>query len=525
MNDVTDDMAAPADNLIPFASNGRGDDTRQSAHDWPEPQPLPAGLPPVPAFNPELLPQRFRVWALDIAERMQCPVDYPAVGLVVSAGAIIGRQVAIRPKRRDDWQVVPNLWGAIVGRPGVLKTPALDEAMRPLRLMEARAAELHREILGDWQAGKFVAKEATQVAKTNVRKALKDGDIDRAKALAREELEADNDGPKRSRYIVNDTTVEALGEILNENPRGVLAFRDELMGFLRSLDRDGYESARAFYLEAWNGTGRFTYDRIARGTTDIEAACVSILGGIQPGPLSGYLDAAVRHGAADDGLMQRFQLVVWPDVPTHWRNVDRYPNHEAKNEVVGAFKYLDALDATDVGAEQDEGELPHLRFADGAQGVFDDFRSSLEHRLRQPSEHPAFEAHLSKYRSLVPSLALICHLVDELRGPVSEVAVCRAIEWADFLEAHARRLYRSVTHADFESATALAERLLRNDLQTPFTLRQVYQHGWTRLASRDRAQAAVAVLEDLDWLASETLKTGGRPKQMFKANPAIWRSQ
>ena len=28
-------------------------------------------------------------------------------------------------------------------------------------------------------------------------------------------------------------------------------------------------------------------------------------------------------GKDDDGLIQRFQLLVWPDTPTKWRNVDR----------------------------------------------------------------------------------------------------------------------------------------------------------------------------------------------------------
>src|SRR4028119_1317950 len=95
----------------------------------------------------------------------------------------------------------------------------------------------------------------------------------------------ENDPPARRRYLLNDATVEKLGEILRDNPNGVAVFRDELTGWIRGLEREGREGDRAFYLEAWNGNGRFTYDRIGRGTIDIEAACVSILGTIQPGPL------------------------------------------------------------------------------------------------------------------------------------------------------------------------------------------------------------------------------------------------
>lgn len=57
-------------------------------------------------------------------------------------------------------------------------------------------------------------------------------------------------------YKITDATVESLGEILIENPWGVLAYRDELHGLLKSLDKEGQEGARAFYLQAYDGNLR-----------------------------------------------------------------------------------------------------------------------------------------------------------------------------------------------------------------------------------------------------------------------------
>ena len=65
-------------------------------------------------------------------------------------------------------------------------------------------------------------------------------------------------------------------------------FRDELVGFFRTMDRQGHESDRGFYLETWNGLGSFIYDRIGRGTVIIPNVCLSIFGTIQPGPLARY---------------------------------------------------------------------------------------------------------------------------------------------------------------------------------------------------------------------------------------------
>ena len=80
---------------------------------------------------------------MDIAERMQCPPDFTAAAVIVALGSVIGRRCGIRPKRHDDWAVVPNLWGAVIGRPGVLKSPAIEEALRPLHRLESEAGEAH----------------------------------------------------------------------------------------------------------------------------------------------------------------------------------------------------------------------------------------------------------------------------------------------------------------------------------------------------------------------------------------------
>ena len=82
--------------------------------------------------------------------------------------------------------------------------------------------------------------------------------------------------------MTSDATVEKLGEILNENPRGLLVLRDELSGWLRTLDRSGREGDREFFLESWNGTGSYTFDRIGRGTVRVGSMTVSLFGGIQP---------------------------------------------------------------------------------------------------------------------------------------------------------------------------------------------------------------------------------------------------
>jgi putative DNA primase/helicase len=227
--------------------------------------------------------------------------------------------------------------------------------------------------------------------------------------------------PTERRYLTNDSTIEKLGELLNENPNGLLVYRDELSGLFAAMERDGHEQDRPFYLEGWKGTGSFTYDRIGRGTVRIKAMCLSMLGSIQPEPLRANLGRSFKDGA-NDGFIQRFQLSVFPDTPSTWQNIDRKPNAEARARAFKVFETLDTLDVSKLGATigepLHEEKVPYLHFAPDAQQFFDEWHATLERRLRSDDEHPVMIEHLSKYRSLMPSLALIFHLAEGGNGLV-----------------------------------------------------------------------------------------------------------
>ncbi len=289
-------------------------------NDWPMPTPLPDGLPAVMVFDPELLPEGLRGWVSDIANRMQCPPDFPAVGAIAALSSLIGARAVVAPKAKDDWRVVPNLWGLIVGRPGVMKSPALSEVLKPLGMLEMRERERWQEEYGAWELDNKVSELA---AKANEKKAsaLAVKDPHQARAL----LEPADlpSAPIARRYVVNDATVERMGELLSENPWGTLSYRDEIHGLLTALDRQGQEGSRAFYLTAYDGNQGYTFDRIIRGTTRVDRVCLAMLGGIQPGKVQSYVRDAVSGGGGDDGLLQRFGLTVWPDVTREFVYVDK----------------------------------------------------------------------------------------------------------------------------------------------------------------------------------------------------------
>lgn len=474
------------------------------------PEPLPA-LPDVLPFDYSYLPDTLRGFVKDISERMQCPPDFAAVGAFVMIAAIIGRKVGIRPMQRNDWTVICNLWGAVVGNSGVLKSPTLAAALSAIKKLAAAAFDVFNTQMLDHESQIEVAKLLEGLGKNEAKKKLKSDRTADVKSLLKTDEAIDK--PILKRYITNNASYEALGELLMENPNGLLVEADEIIGLLKQLDAGGQEVARSFFLTGADGDKPYTFDRILRGKgLHIDAVCISIIGGIQPGVLAEYVRQATGGGAGADGLLQRFGLMVYPDISPDWYEVDRYPDSALREAVNLLAERLDNLNPAEIGAEVDpHGGVPFLRFDDAAQVLFSEWRASLETRLRSGEEHPAIVSHLSKYRKLIPSLALINHLCDSRQGAVSEAALLRAIAFSEYLESHARRIYSYATRPDIDAAKTLLKRLASGKLSDVFTTRDIYRAGWAGLETPQKAQAAIDLLLEYQHLAEEEITTGGRP--------------
>lgn len=478
-----------------------------------KPEPLPE-LPNVLPFKYSYLPNVLTDYVKDISERMQCPPDFAAVGALVMMGSIIGRKVGIRPKCKDDWTVIPNLWGAAVGNSGVMKSPTLAAVLAPIKKLQTAAYVAYDQKKTEYEAQDELNKMKQSVKKTEARKALKGNKDADVSGL----LEATTEGePVLKRYITNNASYEALGELLMENPNGLLVESDEIIGLLKQLDANGQEVARSFYLTAADGDKPYTFDRIMRGKgLHIDALCLSIIGGVQPGILAEYVRQATGGGTGADGLLQRFGLMVYPDISPNWIEIDRKPNVGACEAVKALVDKLNNLNPKDMGAEGDTyGGISFLRFDEAAQSVFSKWRAALEHRLRSGEEHPAIVSHLAKYRKLIPSLALINHLCEADHGPVSEMALQRAIAFGEYLESHMRRIYSYATRPDIDAAKTLLKRLASGKLDSAFKARDLYQKGWTGLETSNKAQAAINLLMEYGHLSEEEIITGGRPTTQY----------
>ena len=241
---------------------------------------------------------------------------------------------------------------------------------------------------------------------------------------------------------------------------------------------------------------------------------MSVFGNATPEPFEAYVREAAGRGMGADGFLQRFQLAVYPDRIAPGPVVDQFKNADAERRAIQLFERLAAIDEND-----DEGHPPALRFADDAQEFYFSWQAELDRELAASEDHVAIRSHFAKYASLMPSLALICHLGDgpgRENEPASLWAAQQAAGWCHYLKAHARRIYSLAVDPERATAVVLARKIERGELAGEMTVREAYRKA---KVAPDVAKSAFELLDELGWVRLSIIKTRGRPSEMVAFNP------
>lgn len=207
-------------------------------------------------FPLHIYPAIIQKWLLEIAESIQCPVDFAACTLLpVTATLIAGSRVEIK----RDWHEAPSIYLAIAADTGSGKSPAQAKVMRLIYDQEKQYADRYNrekerfdEELAEWES-----------APKNIR------------------------GPKpetpgRDTIFSTDATVEALASILESNA-GILLHQDEISGWVKSMGqyKSGKGADKEFFLSAWSGSP-VKVDRKGKLPIFVEKPNLSISGAVVP---------------------------------------------------------------------------------------------------------------------------------------------------------------------------------------------------------------------------------------------------
>ena len=289
-------------------------------------------------FPTHVLPQPLRDFVTEGAAALGCDPSMIALPVLASCASAIGTTRRARLKR--SWSEPSVIWAAVVARSGTLKSPALELAIRPLHRIQAERFREHEGARAEYER----SCELYEAERTDWKRKRKD----------RGDPPEKPETPICTRYIVSDTTVEALTPILHNNPRGVLLARDELSGWILGFNQ--YKaSARGSDLANWlecHRAGTVVVDRKTSGTIYVPRSAVSIVGTIQPVVLQRSLTAEYF----DSGLPARLLLASPPLHVKRWSNNDLSPASFARYEDV-ILKLLALEHGTDERGEQSPIDL------------------------------------------------------------------------------------------------------------------------------------------------------------------------
>lgn len=482
--------------------------------DWPEPIDFlaDADLTGAPELRSDHLPAALGSFVHDTAERMGVDPAAVALAVLVTLAGVVHSGWRVQPKRNDDsWTEEVCLWGAIVGDPSILKTPVIKSATRPVDILDGQARNRHAEAMAQWR--QQVAE--LKADKTHV------GDLPPA--------------PRLERYLVENSTVEALTEALRDDveakqsaPLGkVLLRQDEMSEWLANMDR--YKAGgrgggdRGAYLRLYNG-GRFVVDRVGRGTFAISSWSACVIGGIQPEPIQ-----RVAREAADDGLLQRFCYVV---PARQYRGADRYPDVNAADRYAGVVTAL----ATLRPVVSFPGAAPRRVLLDEAAHRYrEEILNLAEAMAAMPDTSGRLKAAFGKWPGLYARIALLFQLIDIAdevnRGREAPSTIVLSAAVAE----RSARYMREVLLPHLLRAEAVMFSTVQSG-HARWIAGFILAHAQPRLALRDVVRAygplkapeqrselmsVMQSLETMGWLRAEPQDNPARPPSAWAVNPLV----
>jgi hypothetical protein len=391
------------------------------------------------------------------------------------------------------------VWACVIARSGGLKSPALDCAVAPLRKAQDEAFAAYKLAHGAYEVEVLEYERQLALWKT---------------------AKSDDPPPEKpekltpERYIVSDTTVEALAPVLEANSRGVALIRDELSGWVRGFNQ--YKAGRGADAAAWlemHRAGPITIDRKAGDKTVIHVprAAVSVAGTIQPGVFA----SAFRGEGFESGLVARLLLAQPPQGGKRW--TDQTPSDAILAAYENVIRELLRLrgDAN--------GNAVKVPLSSEAKLAWVSFFN--EHAtLIAAADRDDMAAALAKLEGYAARLALIFTLIrDPAAAHVTGEAMGQGITLAEWFANETVRVYAALsgTEEDPERRELLA---FIHGRGGAVTVRDVQMNVRRLRNSAADARAALGALVERGlgiWEHPAVGPHGGRPAEWFRLAESV----
>ena len=328
----------------------------------------------------DVFPAKLQDMVLALARQENYSIEYTMASFIAAASTAIGNAANIRI--RGGWISSPILYMILVGRPGIGKTPPLDFAFRPIRKRDAKAI---KQFKADMEHYNSILEN--QKGKKDERPPLPPK-------------------PILKRTIISDFTPEALIRALNDNPRGVAVYVNEIMGMFNAVNQYSKGQLIEQLLTAFSGKPL----DVSRCSMHIERPFINIVGTMQTTRVHELVDKGYR----DNGLLDRI-IFVYPSS----QEISDWPFDE--DSTSSSFEKYSALwedvinricEIYFITDENNDCALQNvLNFSPEAGVCFTNWRNDLIRKVNQIKDDGLIDSRVMKTPIIAARLALVFQIL------------------------------------------------------------------------------------------------------------------
>lgn len=308
-------------------------------------------------------------------ETLDSSIDYMGCSMLWMLSVIVGNSIKIQVK--PGWREPAVTWISVLGKAGIGKTPSIQNIVAPL--MEVNNREQKKFIKQYEKYEAFMALEKKEKANT-------------------EEIRR----PKKTQFIANDITFEALIDLHEENKNAIGVFKDELAGWFKDMNKYRTGSDLESWLSCWNGNS-ISLNRKTAKSSFVDKPFIPVLGGIQPG----IMDQFYTEENKDSGFLDRM-LFCLPEL-----SVEKYNDNEMDENIISWYAdymiaFYDNVRRHIVKYDAEDNILPLIaKFGPEAKNEWIRIFNKITDMQNSDEENEYMKSMLPKQKSYIPRFALL----------------------------------------------------------------------------------------------------------------------
>jgi hypothetical protein len=330
-------------------------------------------------FPIEVFPEDIQTYIIQNQKTLNHSIDYMGSSFLWLIASCIGNACKIEVK--VGWRESANIWIGLIGKAGLGKTPSINAMIFPIKKRNAFEVKQYQREFKKWKEyEKLSAKEKK--------------DFEEVKE------------PKRTQFIVNDVTIEALADIHEENQNGISVFKDELNGWLKDMNKYKPGSDLEFWLSCWSGEPAALTRKTAKSSF-IELPLIPVLGGVQPGIFSQISTVENK----DNGFLDRL-LLSFPE-----KDIEHYNRNSISQNLLDWYEayvcnFYDHIKRKVLSYKFDSIDPKILRLDQEADLEWERIFNNVSDMQNSDEINEYVKSMLSKQKSYIPRFALMLHCLD-----------------------------------------------------------------------------------------------------------------